>query len=425
MGDGLTAAQAALASLYARTTGAWRLGLDRTLALLHAMDDPHTRLRVIHVGGTNGKGSVCATLDAVLRAEGWRVGRYTSPHLVDFGERIAIDGCPVADHVIHEFLARWTPTIEAVGATFFEATTAMAFRLFADAAVDLAVVEVGLGGRLDATNVVDPLLSVVTSVDLDHTEYLGSTLAEIAAEKAGIFKAGRPAIVGARAPAMDALLRQHAERVGALPVGSANAWAVLGAIHVSADGTAFTLDGAPFRTGLVGACQAENAALALQVLETLPAPWRVARERARPVLTRVRLPGRLQRVGRYVFDVAHNPAGAAVLAAALTTLQPARPLTAVVAVLSDKDWRGMLAVLAPLVDHLVLTVAPTAPANRRWELGEVLDAARTLGARVRAEEDFAAAVHLADGDKGTTLVTGSFHTVGDAMRALNISPYAE
>ncbi len=425
MGERLTDLEGALSALYARTTGAWRLGLDRTQALLRQLGDPHRQLRVVHVGGTNGKGSVCATLDTVLRAEGHRVARYTSPHLVQFHERIVIDGRPVEDRAIADFLARWMPTIEDVGATFFEATTAMAFRLMADAQVDLAVVEVGLGGRLDATNVVDPLVAVVTSVDLDHTEYLGTTLSEIAAEKAGIFKPGRVAISGVRDPETDAVLAASARRIGASSFASTRDWEPLTAVQVGVEGTSFTLGAERFTTGLVGTYQAENAALALQVLEALPEPWRVLRARARQALPRVRLPGRLQRVGRYLFDVAHNPAGARVLASALGELAVERPLTAVVGVLADKDWSGMLQALAPVVDRVLLTTAPTAPAERRWVLADVAAAAAGLGIAVEVEADFTRALRRADGDGGTTLITGSFHTVGDAQRALNISPFPE
>jgi dihydrofolate synthase / folylpolyglutamate synthase len=424
VGDRLTAVEAYLAPLYARTTGEWRLGLDRMEALLHALGDPHKQLRVIHVGGTNGKGSVCATLDAVLRAEGHRVARYTSPHLVRFAERIVIDGQPIPDHAVVDFLQRWMPSIEAVGATFFEATTAMAFRVFADAAVDIAVIEVGLGGRLDATNVVDPLLAVVTTVDLDHTEYLGPTRSHIAAEKAGIFKPDRPAIIGVRDPVISAELVAHARQRGAAPIGTATDWARVREVEVTAEGTRFQLDDVAYRTGLLGAYQAENAALALQVLEALPAPFAVSRARAGVALEAVRLPGRLQRVGRYLFDVAHNPAGASVLADALSVLELARPVTAVVAVLSDKDWRGMLHALAPAVDGMVLTIAPTAPAERRWVLSEVAAYASASGIAVRVESDFTRALRVAEAEGGTVLITGSFHTVGDAMCDLDISPYS-
>jgi dihydrofolate synthase/folylpolyglutamate synthase len=187
VGDRLSGYRAALDYLFERTTGGSRFGLERTAALLAVLGDPHLRLKVFHVAGTNGKGSACATLEAVLRHRGFRVGKYTSPHLVDFRERFLIDGRAVDEEYVVEFIRRWTPRSSAPG-TFFEATTAMAFDWFARVEVDVAVIETGLGGRLDSTNVVRPISAGVTSIGIDHVEYLGSTRESIAFEKAGIFK---------------------------------------------------------------------------------------------------------------------------------------------------------------------------------------------------------------------------------------------
>ncbi|MFM8781910.1 MAG: bifunctional folylpolyglutamate synthase/dihydrofolate synthase, partial [Gemmatimonadota bacterium] len=210
--------RAALDALFARTTGQWKLGLERVEGFLHELGDPHQRLPIIHIAGTNGKGSVCASLETVLRRQGFRVGTYTSPHLVDFRERFRIDGAPIDEAPIFDFLERWTPRVETLGVTFFEATTAMGFQLFADAQVDIAVIETGLGGRLDATNVVRPLVAGVTSIGFDHMEWLGETLPQIAREKAGIFKAGVPAIVGELDLAVRRVLAEEAARRGAAPV---------------------------------------------------------------------------------------------------------------------------------------------------------------------------------------------------------------
>jgi dihydrofolate synthase/folylpolyglutamate synthase len=162
----------ALDFLYARTTGVWKLGLERVEGFLDALGNPHRRIKTIHVAGTNGKGSVCATLEAALRAKGLRVAKYTSPHLVDFRERFIIDGAAVAPERIVRFVEQWTPEVERLGATFFEATTAMAFSFFDEANVDIAVIETGLGGRLDATNVLAPLIAGVSTIGIDHVEYL-------------------------------------------------------------------------------------------------------------------------------------------------------------------------------------------------------------------------------------------------------------
>ncbi|MEA3245848.1 MAG: Mur ligase family protein, partial [Gemmatimonadota bacterium] len=215
MGVGLTSYQDALDFLFARTTGAWKLGLERVEAFLALLGDPHRAIPVLHVAGTNGKGSVCAALEAMLRARGLRVAKYTSPHLVDFRERFVVDGRPVEPERIVAFVRQWTPDVERLGATFFEATTAMAFDFFRQDSVDVAVIETGLGGRLDATNVVTPLVAGVTNIGIDHVEYLGAIRELIAAEKAGIFKPGVPAVIGEADLAIRELLAGFATQRGA------------------------------------------------------------------------------------------------------------------------------------------------------------------------------------------------------------------
>jgi dihydrofolate synthase/folylpolyglutamate synthase len=421
VGHRLSAYRDALDFLFVRTTGQWRLGLERTQALLAELGDPQQSLRIIHVAGTNGKGSVCATLDAVLRQRGLRVARYTSPHLVDFRERFLIDGAPVSEAAVVQFIDQWTPTVERLGATFFEATTAMAFSLFAEAKPDVAIVEVGLGGRLDSTNVVDPVAAVVTSIGIDHTEYLGDTREAIAGEKAGIFKPGRPAIIGDRDPTIRALLAEHAQRAGATPIVAAGE---AQEVTVSAQGTAFELDGQQYLTPLVGRHQADNTAVALAALQSLPDDLRVTPAQAAPLLAAVRLPGRFQRHGRYLFDVAHNRDGAAVCAAGLRAVAPDRPVVAVLSVLGDKDWRGIMAELAPVVDRFILTTAPTSPASRSWDPAAVLRVATDKGWPAALERDFDHALARAASEGATVLITGSFHTVGDAMDRLQVSPLA-
>lgn len=420
MGVGLSAA--ALETLATRTAGADALGLGRMTALLDALGRPHERLRVLHVAGTNGKGSVCAMLDAVLRTRGWRTARYTSPHLVDFRERVLVDGRPVDEAVIASFVARAMPLVTRVGASFFEATTAMAFEAIADAAVDLAIVEVGLGGRLDATNVVQPLVAGVTSIGLDHTEWLGDTTAAIAGEKAGIFKAGAAAVIGERDPAIAEVLRQHAVRHGAAPVRVVGREWPVEDVRVDATGTRATLvlpgTRVPLHTPLAGVHQAQNAATALAMLDLLPAPWRVAPVDAAPALRAVTLSGRFQRIGRWLLDVAHNPDGAAVLARTLEAVQAPAPVWVLLTVLKDKDWRGMMRALAPHVAGFVLTRSPTAPAARAWDPAEAHAWARASGLEAVLEPDFDAAMTRAAGLGATVLVTGSFHTVGDALTRL-------
>jgi dihydrofolate synthase/folylpolyglutamate synthase len=426
VGVGLKTYGDALDFLYARTTGVWRLGLDRVEAFLHELGDPHRRVPTIHVAGTNGKGSVCATLEAVLRAKGLRVAKYTSPHLVDFRERFLIDGVPVSPERIVAFIDRRTPDVERLGATFFEATTAMAFEFFAEARADVAVIETGLGGRLDATNVVAPLVAGVTTIGIDHVEYLGGTREEIAFEKAGIFKPATPAVIGEPEEGIRELLAQMARDRGATPIRAVYADGGPREIEVTPEGTGFDLPGfeGRLRTPLLGAHQAANAAVALAMLEVLPERFRPTRGEIAVGLDRVRLPGRFQRVGRYIFDVAHNPDGAGVLARTLGAVRPAGPVVAVLSVLADKDWRGILRELKPVVDHVILTNAPTAPPSRAWAIPEPLAYAMSIGMSAEVIRDFDRALVRGTEEGGTVLVTGSFHTVGDAMARLEVSPTA-
>ncbi|HXY31836.1 MAG TPA: folylpolyglutamate synthase/dihydrofolate synthase family protein [Gemmatimonadaceae bacterium] len=418
--------QTALDYLFARVSGGWKLGLETTRTLLAALGEPQSRYPTLHVAGTNGKGSVCSTLDALLRASGRRVGRYTSPHLIDFRERICVDGVPISEEAVVGFLERWAPEVEKVGATFFEATTCMAFDHFARAQVDVAVIEVGLGGRLDSTNVITPVVTGITSIGLDHMQYLGDTESQIAAEKAGIFKAGVPAVIGEQGVEIRTLLAEIASQVGAEPVVIvAESWQVSD-IDVQDDGTRFLLRTPQWsrrlHTPLVGRFQATNAATALAMLESAGPPWAEAVTDVDRALAQVAIPGRFQRCGDIIFDVAHNPASVAMLCDTLTSVRPQHPLSCLLTVLRDKDWRAMMRMLAAHVDRFVLTAPPSVPADRAWRLDHALAFARENGWDATADVDFDHAVEHARAGAATTLITGSFHTVGDAMACLQVSP---
>ena len=396
--------------------------------MLASAGSPHETTRFFHVAGTNGKGSVCATLDAILRREGKRVGRYTSPHLVDFRERILVDGRPIDEDTVVEWIDRRSPVIEQLGATFFEATTVLALEYFAAQNVDVVVLETGLGGRLDSTNVVTPLVATVTSIGMDHMDLLGDTIEQIAGEKAGIFKPNCPASIGERDEHVAKVLREYAAERGASPVQwIGDGWSPADVV-VGVAGTTFTLHrgGAEQRlsTPLVGEHQAWNAATALMTLDIAGDEWRPTPRAEQAALARVSLPGRFQRVGAAIFDVAHNPDGARVLVRTLQTTGGTRPVVAVLSVLKDKDWRGMMAVLSAVVDHFVLTTAPTAPADRAWDPIEALAHARAHGWSSQIVADFDDALVRASAAGGTMLVTGSFHTVGDAMARLQVDPLA-
>lgn len=417
--------------LFARTTGGIRWGLERTEALLAGADDPHRRFASVHVAGTNGKGSVSALCDSVLRAaRPERVaGLYTSPHLIRFPERIRINGRAVDDALLAACEAELRPAIESTGATFFEATTALAFLCFARAGVEIAVVEVGLGGRLDSTNVLDPLVCAVTNVAIDHTEYLGDTVEAIAAEKAGIFKPGVPAVTGETAPGPLAVLRARAEDAGA-PLVVLDEVAEVDDVRLSLDGTRFRLRSARWgerdvHVPLIGAHQARNAALAAELLGLLPESVRPSWEDVERGFAAVRWPGRMQveriRGGTWIFDVAHNPAGVQALCASLDAMTLDRPVILLASVLADKDWAHMLPPLLDRVDAAILTVPASAPDDRKWDV-DAAAASLATDIPVRVIPDLPSAVMRAEtmAPYGTVLVTGSVHTVGDALEALGI-----
>ncbi len=254
--------------------GAYKPGLDTTLALAEHWDNPHRKLKTIHVGGTNGKGSTASTLAAVLQAAGYKVGLYTSPHLVDFRERIRVNGVPVPQEFVVDFVEDYLtiPELTALKPTFFELTTIMAFSWFAESKVDVAIVEVGLGGRLDCTNIITPLLSIITNISLDHTALLGSTEAEIASEKAGIIKSGVPVVVGAADGDVLDVFKTKAKEVGA-PLTLASEQKLYGDTIQSYDGVIYKkTPWGDIKGELCGDCQRENTATVLAALQLI-APY--------------------------------------------------------------------------------------------------------------------------------------------------------
>ena len=405
----------ALAYLYPRITQI-KFGLDTTRALLAELGDPHELIPSVHVGGTNGKGSVTALVSAALREAGWRVGSYTSPHLVSFRERVTVDAAPISEAAVAMWTERLQPLADHLGATFFETTTAMAFADLAARGAEVAVIEVGLGGRLDSTNVIRPMASVVTKIEMDHQKYLGDTLAAIAREKAWIAKPGAPFVVGETRPEILEVLHAEAgNSVAALDPGAKADVRVVPAASL--------YDG---ELALLGSHQRRNAAVARAVLEALPPPYRPPDAALRRGFAGATVPGRLEPRGKWLFDVAHNPDGVAALTRAIVELSPPRPVHALVSILGDKAWPEMLVQLDRVVDRGILTVTPSAE-GRRWDiewLRRWLADPNRPPARAawRLEPDFERALAEVQQGAGTVLVTGSFHTVGDVMEVLGLSP---
>lgn len=405
-------------------------GLGRMRAALAELGNPHRRYRTLHVGGTNGKGSVASTWASVLHHHGERAGLYTSPHLCSFRERVIIDGQPVPAPRLIDAAAPLRPLARELGMSFFEASTLLALAVFAEEEVDTACIEVGLGGRLDATNVIEPEVAAITNVALDHQDYLGDSLEEIAREKAGIIKPEIPVITAEGRPAVLSVLRERAARVGA-PFHRIDPWRDIAELRLGPDGTRFsvrTADGGllDLRTPLPGAHQATNAALAVRALQLLPRP--PSPDAVRAGVATVRWPGRGQvhRVGGrlHIFDVAHNRAAVSALARVLADLAPPRPLVVLAGILGDKDWSRMLPPLVDLADRVVFTIPASAPPERNWNPHAVASEVGD-GIPIEVVDDVAAAVDRAAvlAGSGTVVVTGSCHTVGDALQILGVSPF--
>ncbi len=351
-----------LAWLFAKQRFGVKLGLERVRALLERLGHPERTFEVVLIGGTNGKGSCAATLAATLRADGRRTGLFTSPHLTHFGERFQVDGVQVSEVELLTGLEAVRPHAEALEATFFEIVTALGCVLFARCEVEIAVLEVGLGGRFDATNALSPRLSIITGVALDHTEILGDTLGKIAAEKAGIMRSGVPTLTGAVDEALD-VLRCQARELGAplWVLGQNILFTVtdLGWSGVQCE-VASPLGTAQVTTPLLGLHQARNVALAVAAAQQLG----VSDKAIRKGTAQTRWAGRLEPLPHenrtFLLDGAHNPQAAAALADTIRRLDAA-PVTLMFGAAADKDLSGLVEALAPATSQIIVTRAVLSP----------------------------------------------------------------
>lgn len=417
----------------------------RVRALCDLLGSPERSLPVILIAGTNGKGSTALMIDSLLRALGLRVGRYASPHLVDVTERISIDGEPISAEAFDALVEEVSPLVELVDAqllegvrmTFFEVMTALAYAAFADAPVDVAVVEVGLGGRWDATNIVEAEVAVVCPVDLDHTHLLGGTVAEIAAEKAGIIKAGAKAVLAAQQPEAARVLLARCAEVGAEVLREGVEFGLIGRTP-AIGGQVLRLDTAEGPLGdlflpLFGAHMAQNAALAVAAVEAFLGGKPLPPEVISAGLEQVEAPARLEIVRRsptVVIDTCHNPHGARATIDAVTEAFDFTPLVGVVAMMADKDVDGVLGIFAEAMTSVVCTsIGSTTRALPAADLGEraagVFGADRVVVVPGMAEA-IEEAVRLADeaGPGSGVLVAGSVYAAGEA-RALLVRPGAD
>ncbi|MDR1003790.1 MAG: bifunctional folylpolyglutamate synthase/dihydrofolate synthase [Prevotellaceae bacterium] len=364
---------------------AYKEGLANTLALDEHFGHPHRRYRTIHVAGTNGKGSCSHTLAAILQEAGYRVGLYTSPHLIDFRERIRVNGQPIPEEQVVRFVGEERAFFEPLNLSFFELTTAMAFDYFAREQVDVAVVEVGLGGRLDCTNIIRPDLCIITNISFDHTQYLGNTLAEIAGEKAGIIKPGVPVVIGEAVPETRPVFVRKAGEVHA-PIYFAGESEAPVYPHLEVE--------------LKGLCQEKNTRTLLTALPLLQAAgYRLSEAAVRSGFAHVcRLTGlmgrwqQLHTAPTLVCDTGHNVGGMQYIATQLRRLRPAyRKLHLVVGMVGDKDVSGILALLPPEADYY-FTRASVKRALPETELARL---AHTAGLRGDSYPDVPAAVGAA------------------------------
>lgn len=415
--------QEAVARIHSVYPNGKKNGLSNMRALLAKLGNPQNRLRIVHVAGTNGKGSCCAMIERMLRAAGYKTGLYTSPYVEVYNERIRLCGAPVSDEALAALVERVWPAVEAcakegVHVTEFELGTALAFVCFAGEKVDAAVVEVGLGGRLDPTNVVTPLVSVITEVGMDHMEYLGSTIGEIALEKAGIIKPGVPVALGAQEKEAYGVLLAAARGKGA-PVIDPDAENV----RETADDVTFDVRLESERikglsVSLRGRHQAENACAALGAIEALRRKgFCIPQAAIREGMASVRWPGRLERFGRVLLDGAHNDPGVRALCAYADAWLPRERTVLLAGMMRDKETDKMIARLAPRA-RLAVCAAPDVP--RAMDARELATAFARQGRRAEAAKDAAHALARARelaGANGTVLAAGSLYLIGE-LRAL-------
>jgi dihydrofolate synthase/folylpolyglutamate synthase len=397
----------AIKFLYGLSWFGARFGLETTRDLAHRAGDPQTQLRFIHVAGTNGKGSTCAHLESIYRAAGLRVGLFTSPHLVSFRERIQVNRQLISQADVVRLVSELrplSPTDPASPITLFEFVTVMALRYFAEQKCDLVIWETGLGGRLDATNIVTPLASVITNIGSDHQQWLGDTLEKIATEKAGIIKPGVPVITAAEQPEVLRVVESIA-CVNHAPL-----------TRVTAATTELSA------SALLGSHQRTNAALALATVQVLQPDIPVNTTAIECGLKTVHWPGRLQLLvrpdgQRFLLDGAHNPDGAEVLRTALRQHYSGETMTLILGVLGDKDWRSMCQILAPATARVLLVPVSSERTAQPQDLAAACRAANP-SATVQTCTSLPDALAQAASDS-FVIIAGSLYLIGAALALLD------
>jgi dihydrofolate synthase/folylpolyglutamate synthase len=425
-----------------------KLGLENMRRLLALLGNPQDAFRSVHIAGTNGKGSVACMSASILKAYGFRTALFTSPHLVSFTERMRMNGEEISEEEVTALCAELKGLVEAedgLEPTFFEFVTAMAFAWFARRGAEWAVVETGMGGRLDSTNVITPEVSVITTVSLDHTQFLGDTIEAIAAEKAGIIKAGVPVVTASQdAGAAEVIARTAAAKSSALSVFGRDFRCKV--VSSDIDGSRFdyleeppgTVSAGAFFTPLAGGYQPMNASLAIRAVGTAlrrTGQLKPGAEDAgltREGIASARLRGRLEVVSMkppVIVDAAHNASAAAELARSVRAYLAGRKVILVIGVMADKDIKAVFKALLPVADEVIFTAPATERAERPERLREIAEEAGLSDGSIcgsvaaALEEAFAGqAAAEAEGVSAVTVVTGSFYTIGEALAAMGEEP---
>lgn len=401
-----------VSQIYGRQKFTGRMSLEPITKLMERLDNPHRDVPMIHVAGTNGKGSTTTMIAAILEAAGYRVGTYTSPHLTDFRERIQVNGEPVTAEQVQTYYEEIVA--QDIQLSFFECTTALAFIHFAEEDVDVAVIETGLGGRLDATNIVTPELSIITNVARDHTKWLGETPEQIAYEKAGIIKDGVPVLsgaVGAPQNVIEAVADQR--QADLFPVEQQT-----NLVQERSQGMIVELDGVGIQTPILGVYQLQNMDTAITACNLLDG-FTVSPQHVEEGLTSVQLEGRMERIANHplvLFEGAHNPAGMKEAARSIQRMQNGKTIT-VVSIMGDKDYPGMMKRVEEFSDLIILSEAEMDRAADPHDLAACIQET-DYEIQPDVRQTWETALELA-GDDDTIVFTGSLYFIGDVKKTLD------
>lgn len=415
----------AITFLDSRIGAGWKLGLDSIRRFLAEIGDPHQKIKCVHIAGTNGKGSTSAMLESIFRSAGYRTGLYTSPHLLDVRERIQVNREPVSPDDFARLMARLAPYVEKYGATYFETVTALAFLYFAESNLDLLFLEVGLGGRLDATNVVVPLLSIITNIDYDHLKHLGDTIEKIAGEKAGIIKAGVPCLIGALPEEAGNVVASVCKKKEAKLFRASDMY-TLSLKREEPGKTFFHSTGrrlaGEMALGMNGIHQLSNAGVALAASDLLSRMgYPLERKYVRSGLANVQWPGRFQIINRrpvVVIDVAHNPASFKALIHSLKRFFAGKEFYFILGLMQDKDVGQIVSQIA----KVAAAVQPVAPdSNRALSAHDLHSKFRRYDVKLYQARSVAAGVANVlqnCSENAVVCITGSHYVVGDALQAI-------